>query len=154
MIVIGDICPLAVLARVDRLGLLRDLKRPVVVPASVREAFQKTGHRLPWFIKVQAATNRSYVEELRSWLDEHEAEAIALFKEISADVLLIDDHLGRRIAKREGVRSISLLGFLVAAKRAGSISSFRSLFMDIKNLTGYRVIARVEKAMMGHAGEA
>ena len=55
-------------------------------------------------------------------LDIGEAEAIALTVELKADLLLIDDGVGRRIAKERGLVITESLGF--AAGSQGAIDHF------------------------------
>jgi predicted nucleic acid-binding protein len=153
MIVIGDLSPLTALARTGRLELLRQLHREVIVPAGLRDEFVRAHPRLPWFFEVKSVVNHSYVADLRRWLDEQEAEAIALSKELNADVLLMDEHLGRRLARREGVRLLGLMGLLVAAKRHGHIFSVREVFTEVKAVCGFRIAAGVETAVYSHVGE-
>jgi hypothetical protein len=65
------------------------------------------------------------VKRLCDELDLGEAEAIALAHETRADVVLIDELNGRRIAKREGIPIIGLMGVLANAKMSGL--SFQSV---------------------------
>jgi uncharacterized protein len=44
-----------------------------------------------------------------------------LYKEVSADYLLIDDKRGRKVAKINQIKTIGSLGVLLQAKRAGHI---------------------------------
>lgn len=153
MIVVGDIPPLMALVKTGRLGLLKDLHREIIVPEGVREEYLRKERQLPWFIKVKRPANESKVAELRAWLDEQEAEAIALAKELTAEMLLMDDHIGRRLARRDGVQVTGLLGILIAAKRAGLIASVRDVFFEIKTATGFRVREEVESRVFVAAGE-
>ncbi|MDP2901059.1 MAG: DUF3368 domain-containing protein [Candidatus Bathyarchaeota archaeon] len=58
-------------------------------------------------------------------LDAGEAEAIALALEAGADLLLKDEHLGRETARHLKLRSIGLVGILIAAKHKGLISAIK-----------------------------
>src|SRR5690606_29207021 len=51
-----------------------------------------------------------------------EAEAISLAKELSADVLLIDERLGTKLAQAEGLFATGTLGVLMTAAKRGLIS--------------------------------
>lgn len=48
-------------------------------------------------------------------LDEGEKQAIALFEEINADALIIDERQGRAEAARRGIFVIGTLGVLISA---------------------------------------
>jgi uncharacterized protein len=52
-----------------------------------------------------------------------EIEAMALYKQLSADALLIDDHRARVIAEHNQIECIGALGLLLVAKRRGKISA-------------------------------
>jgi hypothetical protein len=52
-----------------------------------------------------------------------EIEAMALYKQLSADALLIDDHRARVIAEHNQIECIGALGLLLVAKRRGIISA-------------------------------
>ena len=84
---------------------------------------------------------------------DEEAEAIALYKEINADVLLLDEHVARRAARREGIRLLGFMGLLVLAKHAGLILSVRDVFAEVKRASGFRVAPAVEAAIFERARE-
>jgi predicted nucleic acid-binding protein len=56
-------------------------------------------------------------------LDRGEAEVIALAQELGSDLVLIDERLARRHAKRLGLKLTGTLGVLLRAKRLGLIPS-------------------------------
>jgi len=51
-----------------------------------------------------------------------EIEAMALYKQLSADALLVDDHRARVIAEYNQIECVGALGLLLLAKRRGIIS--------------------------------
>jgi predicted nucleic acid-binding protein len=51
-----------------------------------------------------------------------EIEAMALYKQLSADALLIDDHRARIIAEHNQINCIGALGILLVAKQRGKLS--------------------------------
>ena len=61
---------------------------------------------------MRSATNRALVQSLRQDLDAGEAEAIALAMEMNADLLLIDERVGRESAQHLGVTYMGLIGVL------------------------------------------
>ena len=63
---------------------------------------------------------------LRLEIDEEEAEAIALAIELNAQLLLIDEHLGRTVASRLGLKFTGVLGVLLEAKNKGVTPSLNS----------------------------
>lgn len=74
---------------------------------------------LPW-VQVRPVADRRFVETLLAELDRGEAEAIAVAREVHADLLLIDERRGRRVASRFGLKLTGLIGVLAEAKRHGS----------------------------------
>jgi predicted nucleic acid-binding protein len=54
-------------------------------------------------------------------LGQGELEAMALYKQLSADALLIDDRRARAVAEHNQIVCIGTLGFLLLAKHQGII---------------------------------
>ena len=52
-----------------------------------------------------------------------EIEAMALYKQLSADVLLIDDHRARVVAEHNQIACIGALGLLLVAKQQGKVNT-------------------------------
>jgi uncharacterized protein len=59
--------------------------------------------------------------DLDSALGQGELEAMALYKQLAADALLIDDHRARIIAEHNQIHCIGALGILLLAKQRGKI---------------------------------
>ena len=77
------------------------------------------------WIKSVEVTERNTVNQLLSYLDLGEAEAIVLAKSMNADWLLIDETKGRKIAKDSGLQTIGLLGVFLFAKEEGIINEVK-----------------------------
>ena len=60
-----------------------------------------------------------------------ELEAITLYKELDADVLLIDDNRAKKYAVLNDVRVIGSLGILIKAKENGYIEKVKPLLEEI-----------------------
>jgi hypothetical protein len=75
---------------------------------------------------------RAYVF-LDAFADAGETEAMLLYKQISADKLLIDDRRSRKVAKINHISTIGLLGVLLAAKEKGFIIEVSPLLRQIEN---------------------
>ncbi len=60
-------------------------------------------------------------------LDRGEAEVIVLAREIEADLVIIDEEIGRTYARHFGLTITGTLGILLKAKQHGFISEVRPL---------------------------
>ncbi len=76
---------------------------------------------------------------MRKDLDAGEAEAIALALEIEADLLLMDERLGREIAQFLGLRYTGLIGSLVEAKHRGIIITIKTYLDQLRSEAGFWV---------------
>jgi predicted nucleic acid-binding protein len=81
--------------------------------------------------------NNSLVQLLRGDLGAGEAEAIVLAKEIGADVLLMDERLGRVAAERLRLRVTGIVGVLLEARRAGLVADPVALAQRLRHEAGF-----------------
>ena len=81
--------------------------------------------------------NKNLVEALKIELDDGEAEAISLAIEQNADLLLIDERLGRNVASRFDTKCIGVLGIIVEAKSKGLIERVKPLLDDLRAKAGF-----------------
>ena len=102
---------------------------------------------------MQAVTNRPLVRVLRQELDAGEAEAIALGLECGADLLLMDERMGREVAGRLGLRCVDLVGVLLVAKRAGLIPGIREALEALRDKAGFRLSETLCSQILSEAGE-
>ena len=82
-------------------------------------------------------TNRQLTQALKQELDAGEAEAIAFALEIGADLLLMDERLGREVARHLGLRYTGLIGVLIEAKRKDFITSVKPCLDQLRDTSGY-----------------
>ena len=136
MIVVSDTSPLTALLTVNRSDVLPQLFAEVVVPRAVWDELRRSHADLPAWLKVREVTDAQETARLANLLDQGEAEAIELAKELRADLLLIDERKGRRLAAEEGVPVIGLLGVVLLAKRRGLIPSARALMEALRTEAG------------------
>ncbi len=136
MIVVSDTSPLTALLTVNRSDVLPQLFAEVVVPRAVWDELRRSHVDLPAWLKVREVADAQETARLANLLDQGEAEAIELAKELRADLLLIDERKGRRLAAEEGVPVIGLLGVVLLAKRRGLIPSARALMEALRTEAG------------------
>ena len=74
----------------------------------------------------------SHFVYLDAFADAGENEAMLLYKQKSADKLLIDDKRGRKVAKINKISTIGSLGVLLAAKQKGLIPEVKPYIDKIK----------------------
>lgn len=153
MIVVSDTSVITSLLHVGQEHLLQELHGVVLIPPAVHQELLRTHIRIPAFLEVRSVSDILSVARLRIELDLGEAEAIILAKETRADLLLIDEKLGRQIAEREGLRISGLMGLCVDAKRTGRISSLRDLVQKLEVEAGFRVSRAVKEQAFMLAGE-
>jgi predicted nucleic acid-binding protein len=153
MIVVSDTSAITSLLQIGRVDLLSGIYSEVFIPEAVRDELLKGHPSIPGFIQCRSASNQTDVMRLMRELDLGEAEAIILAKEMRADELLMDETAGRRVAEREGVNAIGLLGVLLEAKARGLVSSARQIANELETKAGIRLSNAVKEMFFREAGE-
>lgn len=147
MIVVSNTSPLTNLAAIGQFDLLRHLYSRVHIAAGVWEELNAAGGRWPGrdevasagWVKRHLVQNRSLVIVLQRDLDRGEAETIALALELQADVTLLDERDGRRLAQRLGLRVLGMVGVLPEAKAQGVIACVRPCLDGLRYAAGFYV---------------
>lgn len=162
MIIVSDTSPINNLAEIHQLDLLRHLYGTVIIPEAVyRELtnpdFPVAGatevQSFDW-IKVCKVNNRTLVNVLENELDIGEAEAIALAIELEADIVLIDESLGRMVASRLNLRYTGILGILIEAKNQKLIPFVKHLLDALINQAGFWVAEPLYNRVLQLANES
>jgi hypothetical protein len=145
MIVVADSSPLIALSRVGRIRLLKEMFGRLVVPEAVwQELTAGDTNRVgvsellqsDW-IERRTVSDRGLVNLLRRDLGAGEAEAIVLAREIDADVLLIDERLGRSAAESLGITITGLVGILIEAKQRQLLTDPIGLANELRDRAGF-----------------
>ena len=121
MIVVRDTSAITSLIQIDRIAVLRQLYGAILIPPSVERELRFHHSALAGFIETVPIHDREGAARLLLELNQGEAEAIVLAKEIKANVLLINEQKGRAVALREGVPIIGLVGALIAANLSSAL---------------------------------
>jgi len=133
------------------LHVLKDFFKEILVPKAVRkEVFGR--RRLPAFVKCVEISEAIALKVLESNLEAGESEAICLYEEMDADLLIIDDLEGRRVAERLGINITGTLGVLLLAKREKFIDKVKPLLDEIVS-HGFRVADELYQEILIKADE-
>lgn len=164
MRVVSNTSPLTNLAVIGRLEWVREQFGQVVIPEAVWLEVSGLEHpegkhallaasQAGW-ITVERADNRALVQSLAKELDAGEAEALALAISTAADLLLIDESAGRRLATYHGVAVTGALGIALRAKNCGRVASMAEIIDHLTSEAGFYVSAKVRAQFLAEAGEA
>jgi predicted nucleic acid-binding protein len=153
MIVVSDTSPLTALLTVGEAGILTELFGEVVIPEAVRNELVPSHSPLPDWLRVVAVKDISQARKYAQIVDQGEAEAIELARELRADRLLIDERKGRKLAVNEGVPVIGLLGIVLLAKRNGFAPSARKLLLRLELEAGMYLSPEIRDAALKSVGE-
>ena len=128
MIVVADATPIHYLVLIGEADVLRALYGRVLIPSSVRNELLHShappvvrdwiAHAPAW-LDIRAPLPAA--DPVLARLDAGERDAIVLAEELSADLLVIDELKGRRVAEDRGLAVIGTLGVLRDAASLGLI---------------------------------
>ncbi len=138
--IVSDSTTLIILFDLNRLELLSNLFPKIIIPSAVyAEISVKRAIALPPFITIQQAQETETLKRLKKLLDRGESEAIALALELESK-LIIDEKKGRKIAIRQGIEIIGLLGIVYLNIKKGFISQDEAkTFLNEALDHGYRI---------------
>ena len=148
MKVVSNTSSLINLDWIGRLELLHELYGTIQIPEAVWHEIVVQGAGQPGakevshasWIKTCPVDNKLLVLALHQELDAGEAEAIALAMEQKAELLLMDERLGRETARYFGVNYTGVIGVLIEAKqRGGLIGSIKEQLDSLRTMAGFHV---------------
>lgn len=161
MIVVSNTSPVINLSAIGQLELLEKLFQQIIIPPAVYQeiAVDGTGQpgaievcTLPW-VKCNKVNNSTLVKALQGELDRGEAEAIALAIENKADLLLLDERIGREVALRFGLQFIGVLGILILAKEKGYLPLIKPVVDELIVKAGFWINYALYDYVLNTAGE-
>jgi predicted nucleic acid-binding protein len=137
MLIVADSSALIALATCGGLDLIlqiyEDIKVPEAVYAEIVAPEKPQSDALGAFLAehvMKVDTTRWVLTA--GGLGRGEIEAMALYKQLSADALLIDDHRARIIAEHNQINCIGALGLLLVAKRQGKIEAVSPFIQKLR----------------------
>jgi uncharacterized protein len=161
MRVVSNTSPLCNLAVIGRLDLLRQRYGRVGIPPAVADELSRLSHA-DARTRLDAARSEGWLvveklsgplPQLSSPLDRGEHEAIALALILRANVLLMDEKLGRAVARQAGLTVAGVLGELLHGKHCGVIPAVKPELERLRSEAGFFIDAGVEQFILSQAVE-
>jgi uncharacterized protein len=155
MLTVSNTSPLLNLAIIDHLSLPEKQFQTVYIPEAVlaelrvNENLNGSNHlkaalEKGW-LKVKPVQNKAFVKLLRRELDQGESEAIALAIEKQADLILLDEKEGRRIARTLNLRITGILGIAIKAFQNGDLESMSEFIQKLRTQAHFHVSPSLEQ---------
>jgi predicted nucleic acid-binding protein len=160
MNIVADSSVLIALSTLGELELLKELFGEVFIPKAVWREVVEDGMGQTGAEEVRAARKWLKVKDtkqealkmvLNTFLDEGEAEAIALALEFDALVLL-DEKDARKFAELTGINVLGTVGILILAKRQNIVKSLRKKLEELE-MAGFRLSSEIHEKALESVGE-
>ena len=153
--IFSNTTPFIALSAIGRLDLLPALFERIHVVQSVVHECAAGGaikvpalESLPW-VTVQPVTSGD-PEPMLTQLDEGEKWTLHAAHQVGAELLLIDERIGRNLAERMGLKVTGTLGILLKARQQGLITSFAGTAQAMRTQGMFfhpRLIARLAESI-------
>ncbi len=135
--IVSNTTPIISLLKLSRLDILKDLYSDISIPYAVYQEIESGKNKsyyqdltkLSWIniVKIQDRNALKYFLDL----DAGEAESIVLATELRADLIIIDEKLGRFYAKHADLKVTGTIGILIKAKQQGIIKNLKPLLYEL-----------------------
>ncbi len=135
--VVSNTTPIISLFKLSQLELLKELYSEILIPTAVfqeleagkNKKYYQDVSKIDW-IKIIEIKGKQAIKNFID-LDLGEAEAIVLASEIDADLIILDEKLGRFYAKHADLKVTGTIGVLVKAKSDGLITELKPLLHEL-----------------------
>lgn len=135
--VVSNTTPIISLLKISKIEILKDLYSEIIIPQAVfdeieegkNKAYYQDLSMIKW-IHIVKINDRNSIKFFYN-LDAGEAEAIVLAKETGAELVIIDEKLGRFYAKQAGLKITGTIGVLIKAKRDGFIKQVKPCLIEL-----------------------
>lgn len=129
-VVIADSSPIIALGNHGYLHLLKELYGEIYIPKAVYDEIVNQKHNelisiineADW-IRVMVVLNKNRITNFPEHLHSGEREAIILYENLNADLIILDDNKARMFAEKIGQTATGVLGILIRAKNEGLIEN-------------------------------
>ncbi len=158
MKIVSNTTPIISLASINKLDILKNLFGEVFIPLAVYQELKAKEGGYGYkeadaeYIKVKSIKGAKYRNLLLNQLDIGEAETIILATEIDADIVIIDENTGYKIARNSGLFVVRTLSILLKAKEKGIIKEIKPL-LDEMISKGRWYSKKVYKNFLKRVGE-
>ena len=162
-LIVSDASPLIVIARSGLLPVLCTIVEEVIIPQTVHNECT-VNSALPGAQAIRLAVAAQQIQvrpdatgpdddlgDVIPGLDAGELSAIRLALALQCPILM-DERIGRQVARRKGLSVIGSAGLLLAAKQRGLICAIAPIF-DQWRQSGYFVSADIIRSVLERAGE-
>ena len=148
------------LAKLDHLNLLFFSFSEIHLPNTIyleitTDRHRPDAQRLELFIKTHCIVHEDSQEDndspFSNILDEGEAQALLLAIKLNCAVL-IDERLGRKVARSNAIPVVGVMGVLLQAKEKGKINAIKPLITQLLE-HDYRLSDQVIELVLQRAGE-
>jgi predicted nucleic acid-binding protein len=161
VIVVSNTSPLTNLAAIGQFDLLYKLFGEIYIAEGVVIELSAEGITWPGADEVAAANwvhieqvnYKSLVDSLRLDLDFGEAATIALAIQLRADLVLLDEQMGRRAAQYLNLTVMGVVGLLVRAKKIGLLDQVRPHLASLRQQAGFYLSDAVFEHALQLTGE-
>lgn len=151
--VVSNTTPIISLLKIGSLSILKDLYSEIYIPKEVyneieegkSKTYYKDLSKIDW-IKIKKIKDKKSLSYFLD-LDKGEAETIVLANEIDADLIIIDETLGRFHAKKANLKITGTLGVLLKAKKDGLIQEIKPLLHELKEKGIWLSIKLIDKIL-------
>ena len=160
-IIVADASPLIAFGRIKQIPLLAKTLGTIIIPEIVASECLNESHR-PGAVEIQQAVHNKIIlitpdneinknSGLSEILDHGEASAISLALQIEAG-LLIDEKIGRDVARKLNLKIIGTAGALLLAKKKKLVNKIAPLIMQLKQ-SGYYLSSALIAEILKQAKE-
>ncbi len=154
-----DASPLILLGKINRIELLSELARELVVPSPVAEEITTGPAEDPartWLLD----SGTMYIEQVTSIAPEvaawdpgkGEGAVLSWAYQRPGWRVIIDDAAARHCARALGIPTIGTIGVIVIAKRLNRIPTAKPLFADLRS-SGMRISSEIIDQALRQVGE-
>ena len=135
--IVSNTTPIISLLKLNRLDLLQKIYKQVYIPTAVyneieagkTKGYYKDLSEIDW-INILEIQDKQAVKYFLD-LDAGEAEAIVLATELNANLIILDEKLGRFHAKHTDLKITGTIGILIKAKSDGLIEKLKPLLDEL-----------------------